>query len=143
MGYANQVDMVERFGEAELAQRTNRVDGQTIATAVLARALTDADAEIDAHLATRYSLPLALVPPVLTRLAADIARYRLFDDGVPETVRLRYQDAVSLLRRMASGEVRLGEGSGQADGAQPAAGGLAVAVRAPQAVFGASQLSNY
>lgn len=143
MGYATQADMVERFGQDELAQRTNREGGNTIDAAVLARALADADAEIDAHLAVRYSLPLPVVPPVLTRLAADVARYRLFDDGVPETVRLRYQDAVALLRRMAAGEVRLGEGTSQPDGAQPAAGGLAVAVRAPRPVFGADQLGRY
>ncbi|MDP3652422.1 MAG: DUF1320 domain-containing protein [Rhodoferax sp.] len=107
MTYATQSDLVDRFGEAELAQRTNRVDGLTIDTAVLGRALADADAEIDSYLTKRYALPLASTPLVLTRLACDITRYRLFDDGTPETVRLRYEDAVSLLRRFSSGDVQL------------------------------------
>lgn len=107
MTYATQTDLIERFGELELAQRTNRVDRATIDTVVLGRALADADAEIDSYLATRYTLPLSSTPPVVNRLACDITRYRLFDDGVPETVRVRYQDAVSVLKRLASGDMLL------------------------------------
>lgn len=107
MTYATQTDLIERFGELELAQRTNRVDGATIDAVVLGRALADADAEIDSYLATRYTLPLSSTPPIVNRLACDITRYRLFDDGVPETVRERYLDAVSVLKRLASGDMLL------------------------------------
>lgn len=107
MTYATQADLVDRFGEPELAQRTDRTNGAVIDTVVLGRALADADAEIDSYLATRYTLPLASTPVVITRLACDMTRYRLYDDGVSETVRVRYQDAVSLLKRLASGEVQL------------------------------------
>lgn len=107
MSYATLTDMLERFGAQELAQRTDRVDGAVVDAVVLGRALADAQAEIDAYLASRYTLPLSSTPPVVNRLACEIARYRLFDDGVPETVRVRYQDAVSLLKRLASGEVLL------------------------------------
>lgn len=140
MAYATQADMTERFGTTELIARTDRVDGQAIDAQVLGRALGDADAEIDGYLATRYQLPLPSTPPVLVRLACDLARYRLFEDGVPETVRLRYQDSVSLLKRLASGEVQLAGIS-----ASPAASGSgnAVAVRAPARQFGASALVGY
>lgn len=107
MTYATQADLADRFGEPELAQRTDRTNGTVIDTVVLGRAQADADAEIDSYLATRYTLPLASTPVVITRLACDITRYRLYDDGVSETVRVRYQDAVSLLKRLASGEVQL------------------------------------
>jgi phage gp36-like protein len=107
MSYASQADMEDRFGATELAQRTDRTNGAVIDTVVLGRALADADSEIDGYLATRYTLPLPSTPPVVNRLACEIARYRLFDDGVPETVRVRYQDAVSLLKRLSSGEVQL------------------------------------
>lgn len=140
MTYATQADLTERFGSVELAQLTDRASGQVIDTAVLDRALADADAEINSYLATRYALPLATTPTVLVRLAADMARYRLFDDRVTDAVRQRYQDAVSLLKRLASGEVRL-------DGAntppEPAAGSVAVQVRAPCRVFSADALSGY
>jgi len=107
MSYASQSDMVERFGEAEVAQRTNRVDGLTIDQVVLDRALADADAEINSYLARRYTVPLPTTPPVINRLACDITRYRLFDDGVPDTVRQRYEDAVSLLKKFSAGDVQL------------------------------------
>ncbi|MBK7314929.1 gp436 family protein [Candidatus Aalborgicola defluviihabitans] len=114
MTYATLPDMVDRFGETELVQRTDRVDSGTIDAVVLDRALADADAEIDSYLATRYMLPLASTPPVINRLACEIARYRLFDDGVPETIRVRYQDAVSLLKRLSSGDVVLAGAEGLA-----------------------------
>lgn len=141
MTYAAQVDLVDRFGADEIAQRTNRVDGTTIDAVVLGRALADADAEINTYLAARYTLPLAAVPEVLVRLAADVARYHLCGDSVPDVVRQRYQDAVALLRRMATGEVQLGT-SEQVATAQTGQGN-AVAVRTPGRVFGAAQLERY
>lgn len=141
MTYATQADLVDRFGSTELAQRTNRVDGQTIDTVVLGRALADADAEIDGYLATRYTLPLTSTPVVLVRLACDLARYRLYDDGVPATVRQRYEDAVAMLKRIAQGDAQL-------VGITPPApatggGGNAVAVRTSARMFGADQLAGY
>ncbi|MDD5479651.1 DUF1320 domain-containing protein [Rhodoferax sp.] len=107
MTYASQSDLTERFGVDELAQRSNRLDGSAIDAGVVARALADADAEIDSYLATRYALPLASTPTVINRLACDIARYRLYDDGVTEAVRQRFEDALALLKKFSSGEVRL------------------------------------
>lgn len=140
MTYATQADMTDRFGATELAQRTNRVDGLTIDTTVLARALSDADAEVDGYLATRYTLPLPSTPPVVNRLACEIARYRLYDDGVPETVRVRYLDAVSLLKRLASGEVQL---AGITPVAAPGGAGNAVATRTTAKQFDAAALAGY
>lgn len=142
MTYATQSDLTDRFGAVELAQLTDRVDGLVIDATVLGRALTDADAEIDSYLATRYNLPLNQTPVVLVRLAADVARYRLFDDAAPTQVRQRYEDAISLLKRMASGDVQLAGSTPLA----PATGtghGNAVAVKSPDRVFSASALQNY
>jgi phage gp36-like protein len=140
MTYATQSDLTDRFGAVELAQLTDRTSGLVIDTVVLARALADADAEIDSYLATRYALPLASTPVVLVRLAADMARYRLYDDRVTESVRVRYQDAVSLLKRLASGEVRLDGATTPPAAASDSSG---IAVRAPDRVFSADVLANY
>lgn len=107
MTYATLAEMITQFGEPELVQRTDRLGVGTVDTSVLDRALVDADSEIDSYLARRYTLPLASTPVLLVRLAADIARYRLYDDGVPATVRQRYEDSVSLLKRLANGDVLL------------------------------------
>lgn len=140
MTYATQSDLVDRFGLEEIAQRTDRLNGANIDAVVLGRALADADAEIDGYLATRYQLPLASVPVVLTRLAADMARYNLCNNGVPETVRQRYEDAVSLLKRLASGDVQL---AGITPVVAVGGSGNAVATRVPDRVFSATQLQNY
>ncbi len=134
MTYATQSDLTDRFGAVELAQVTDRVNGTVIDTTVLGRALNDADAEIDSYLATRYALPLASTPVVVLRLASDIARYRLYDDAAPNQVRVRYDDAVSLLKRIASGDVQLAGSTLLA----PAVGtghGNAVATKTPTRVF--------
>lgn len=107
MTYATLSDMIAQFGEPEIVQRTDRSDAGVVDTVVLDRALVDASAEIDSYIGARYALPLASTPVLLVRLAADIARYRLYDDGVPETVRQRFEDCVSLLKRLASGDVVL------------------------------------
>lgn len=156
MTYATLQTMVERFGDAELIQRTDRYGSGQMDVQVMDRALADADAEVNSYLAVRYALPLAGVPTALARVAADIARYRLYDDGVPETVRKRYEDAVALLKRMASGDVKLvldgdGQGGTGSGGAQvvpevvPASGASANAVhmRAPARRFGPDELRGY
>lgn len=121
MTYATQQDMVERFGEQELIQLTDR-DGTAgaIVTAVLDRALEDADAEIDGYLAAGgYTLPLASVPPILSRIGADITRYHLYDDAATEEVRRRYDRAVALLEAIAKGTVSLGAGDPQGSAGSP------------------------
>jgi phage gp36-like protein len=140
MSYATLADMTERFGALELALRTDRTNGTTIDMAVLGRALADADAEIDSYLAARYALPLSSTPTVLVRLGADMARYRLYDDGVPETVRQRYADSVSLLKRMATGEVKLG---GATEVPKAGGGANVVASITPKRLFGPAQLASY
>lgn len=84
-------------------------------TGVIEAALADADTEIDGYLAVIYSLPLASVPSLVTRLACDIARYRLWKDRASEQVRQGYEDAVDVLKRISSGSVKLV----MAEGAEP------------------------
>lgn len=106
--YANRLAMIDRYSEGELIQLTDRARLGVIDDAVLDQALLDADAEIDGYLAVRYTLPLASTPPVLLRIACDVARYRLYDDAATEEVRNRYTDAVKWLAAIARGLVSLG-----------------------------------
>ncbi|EGJ49045.1 gp436 family protein [Desulfocurvibacter africanus] len=110
MSYASQQDIVDRHGEEELLLLADRDGDGVVDPDVILQAQADADAEIDAYLAARYQLPLPTVPTVLKRLAVDILVYRLASDagtGTDER-RLRYEDAVALLRRISKGEVSLG-----------------------------------
>jgi phage gp36-like protein len=108
MPYATQADLEDRFGADELTQLTDRVGAGVPDASIVARALADADAEINGYLASRYALPLATVPPVLVRIACDIARYRLWEDRASEEVRRRYEDARRMLESIAKGQVSLG-----------------------------------
>lgn len=113
MTYASQQNLIDRFGEDELIQLTDRDNLGAIDAAVVARALADADAEINGYLSTRYTLPLSPVPAVLEKLACDIARYQLFENAVTEIVKQRYENAIRFLKDVVAGKVTLGvDGNG-------------------------------
>lgn len=110
MAYATQADMASRFGENELIMLTDRDRVGVINNPVLDQALLDASAEIDGWVASRYSLPLASVPRILTGACCDIARYRLAGNDVNETspILRRFEDAQKLLKAISRGDVSLG-----------------------------------
>ena len=117
MTYATKQDLIDRFGETELAQLTDRASGAAIVDAVLDRALADADAEINSYISVNHVLPLSPVPANLVRVAGDVARYYLYEDRVTEQVKARYDDAIAFLKNVASGKASLGVDSA---GAAPA-----------------------
>ena len=74
MSYFDRQDYVDRHGEQELIQLTDR-DGDGLEdTEVLDRAAADADAEINAYVGARYALPLPSTPELLKRVARDLVR---------------------------------------------------------------------
>lgn len=106
MPYCTVQNLVDRFGAAELIQRTDRTGTGAIDTAVLNEAIADADAEIDAYL-TAYPLPLTTIPANLERMACDIARYYIFGDGTIEQVKTRYDSAINYLKLVAKGVISI------------------------------------
>ncbi len=107
--YATAQDIIARHGEDVLVLLADRDGDGAGDEGVVELALTDASSEIDTYLAPKYDLPLETVPPVLTRICVDIAVYRLAseaDTGTEER-RLRYEDAVALLKRLATRTVAL------------------------------------
>lgn len=110
MTYATQQNMIDEYGAIELVQLTDRGEPPSgaIDAGVLDRALAAADDEINAYLAARYALPLASAPKILTGLACDIARFRLYKDAAPAIVVDRYKATVRLLEAIAAGKASLG-----------------------------------
>lgn len=110
MGYCTQADFSARFGADELLQLTDRDRDGTPDAGVFDDAVSDASAEIDSYLTTggRIALPLASVPPVLVRVACDIARYRLYAQRASQEVLDRYNQAVQWLVNVSKGLVSLG-----------------------------------
>lgn len=110
MNYASQADMEQRFGVQALLVAGDR-DGDGVVDAdLVARALSDASAEIDSYLSGRYALPLATVPPLLARVCCDMAFYFMSSDSATQTEekRQRLEDARALLKLVSEGKVRLG-----------------------------------
>jgi len=108
VSYASKQSMIDRFGEAEIIQLTDRAGVGVVDDVVLNMALASADAEIDGYLQVRYVLPLASTPLLISNLAANMARYHLHDDVPPELVADRYSAAIKALGEIASGKQKLG-----------------------------------
>jgi phage gp36-like protein len=109
MPYATQQDIIDRKGEDALFIAADRDGDDAIDTTLVNTALTDATDEINVYIGKAKALPLSLVPPVLIGLCVDIALYRLSEHtAYTEEKRQRYDDAIKLLKSIASGEVSLG-----------------------------------
>jgi phage gp36-like protein len=139
MTYATQQNLVDRFGQQEITELTDRANAGAIDAAVVAKALADADGEINGYLSSRYTLPITPVPTVLERWACEIARYYLYEDRVTEQVKRRYDDVINSLKAVARGTMSLG----------PDADGDAVATlggpqtSAPDRIFTQDTLCDY
>ncbi len=139
MTYATQQDLIDRYGERELQLLTDRDAGAAIIAGVVAQALADADAEIDSYLAKRMQTPLTPTPALVRTQACAIARYRLHKDSAPEKIRADYLDAVSWLKRAASGDVTI-------DGTSPmpdAPSADMPQVEGPARIFGRDSLRGF
>lgn len=133
--YATAAQLLDRYSATEIAQRADtaippQVDGELLAKAAqgddltghtpaqqaaatvalnrVERALRDADSTIDCYLASRYATPVTQAAEVLERIACQLARYFLYDDGATSQVQSHYSDAVAFLREIAAGSVQLG-----------------------------------
>jgi phage gp36-like protein len=137
--YATQQNLVDRFGESEIRQISDR-DGDGVAdAAVIAKALADASAEIDSYIGKVYALPLATVPARVVDLAQDIALYKLFPSNPPDDVRTRYEDARRFLETVAKGLAVLPD----LEGALPAPNAAGVEVSGPDRTFSRDSMKGF
>lgn len=120
--YATVADMQARYGAQLLAMAGKTDTGQVDLDAV-ERALVAATSEIDAVLSVRYAVPVAPVPPLLRRIAEDLAGSALPRNGAEQAsmYERRAREARDLLDRLATGKAELGAKPAQPSG--PVAGG--------------------
>jgi len=110
MSYCEQADLLQQIDEAMLIQLTDDDNLGAVAEDVVARAIADADGEIDGYLGARHSVPLDPVPDIVRKCSADIAIYNLFSrrGAAPELRAERYKGAVKFLEHVAKGVISLG-----------------------------------
>jgi phage gp36-like protein len=130
--YCTEAQFEARFGEREYADLLS--SGHAYA-----QAENDAASMIDGYMASRYTLPLASVPGIVTGWAADITRFKLWDQRAPEEVRKRYEDAISQLRDLAAGRLSLPPDAAGV----PVAAGVAFDGYAACRVFSADTLAGF
>lgn len=116
MSYATRSDLVDRFGEDEIAQRESMLPEGAVD-----KALSDAVTQIDGYIAVRYPVPVTPAPEQLTRVACDLARYFLLGASATDVERAAYKDGIAMLRDLASGKMRL-------IGIEPVSGGRPSAI---------------
>ena len=127
--YATVADMQARYGAQLVALAGTTADKQ-VDLAAVERALTAACAEMDVVLSLRYAVPIAItpVPPVLRRIAEDLAASALPRNGASEAsmYERRAREARDLLDKLAAGKAALGAGASPAQpSGQSTKGGIA------------------
>lgn len=139
MAYATKQDLIDRYGENELARLTDRAAGTTVNDTVVDRALADASAEIDSYLAKRATTPLSPMPGLVVTHCCAIARYYLHEDHAPDRVKDAYKLAIDWLKLAARGDVTV-------DGVTPAQDAPSAdmpLVEGPERIFGRDSMRLY
>lgn len=119
MSYCAKSDLVARYGAQELAQLTDEVAAHVPDDTEITAACDEASSLIDGYVAGRYVVPLSPVPPMVKSWACAIARRLLWKDrALPDSaVAVAYEDALTALREVAKGVLRLPASSGEASAA--------------------------
>lgn len=98
--YITRQQFEDRFGDDELTdlESTGNSYGQSE---------NEAASLIDGYMAVRYTLPLLSIPSIVTGWAADITRFKLWDERAPQEVKERYEMAIKQLEQLAKGLIAL------------------------------------
>jgi phage gp36-like protein len=143
MSYATKQDLIDRFGQAELVQLTDRTNrpASTVDEVVVDRALADAAAIADGYLGKVYALPLAETPPALVKHTADIARYYLHGKAADKDgpVSRAHDQAIAWLRDISRGLIQIDVGGA----ALPQPAGGTVRVSGSDRIFTADSMKGY
>ncbi|WP_051184453.1 gp436 family protein [Desulfatiglans anilini] len=112
MAYCTLEELKSVLPEAVLIRLTDDDGLGAVIPGVVQEALDSAAREIDAYIGGRYKLPISdTVPPILSKLNADVAIYNLYSrvkEEIPQTREDRYKNAVRFLEQVAAGKISLG-----------------------------------
>ena len=110
--YATVKAMKLKFGETILIRLTDteRPYQGVINMEKLDSAMQEANSEIDAYVGSRYPLPLQVIPPFLTEIGCNLARYYAVTGDLSENdpIKNRYESSIKTLTKISKGELTLG-----------------------------------
>lgn len=142
--YATLQDMLDRFGDRELVDLTDRAVPATgvIGLVVLERAIASAAAEIDAALSGRYRVPVdPPVPSLVVDISCDLARWHLYTVHMTDVVAERARSARAQLAALAAGRQLLPLPAALPEAGSP--GGDTAEIIAPSPIFGADAMRGF
>ena len=148
MSYTSDADLYRLIAARTLTQlAADDPQAEAPEPLILAEARAYADAQVDARLRQRYSLPLASVPRELRDWALALARRWLYErrpDGqdLPDAVQNAAKEALASLDAVRDGKMSLAIACAP-DGETLAPEGGRVRVVAPDRVFTADVLGRY
>ncbi len=148
MSYTSDADLYRLIAARTLTQlAADDPQAEAPEPLILAEARAYADAQVDARLRQRYSLPLASVPRELRDWALALARRWLYErrlDGLelPTGVAAAAQEALKALDAVRDGKMSLAIASDPA-GETPAPEAGRVNVSAPDRLFNPDLMSRY
>jgi phage gp36-like protein len=110
MGYATKEDIDELYGTDLLVRVADYNRDGTPDDDVVAKGLLAADEICNAYLSAEYAVPVVPTPGIVNACAIDIAIYKmaLGRTGRTDEMRLRYEDALSILEKISTGKIGLG-----------------------------------
>jgi len=111
MTYCDIGDLIEQYGGEMIARLTDKANkpASTIDPIIAGRAISDACAEIDLYLHSRYKLPLTDTPSIIKRLACTLAFANLHaEEKNDHPAHERAKEARSTLRNIANSSLSIG-----------------------------------
>ena len=115
MNYCTLEDIRGHISEARLVEITDDTHPNasgSVQTTVVDKAINESSDIIDAYIGKRFKLPLPGIPSVLRTICVDLSIYNLYERvtemNVSEGMKIRYSNAVAMLKRIADGEMSIG-----------------------------------
>src|SRR5438046_1940789 len=105
--YCARADLVERFGADKLAQLTDETAAESTDDSEIEKACDEATGLVDSYVYGRYATPLDPVPPIVRKLAVDIAARFVWKHRASEAILRDYDSALSFLRDVSMGKAQL------------------------------------
>ena len=142
--YSTISDIQKLIGEDELIKLSS--DQETADNDIIERAISDADAEINSYLATRYLTPLiSPIPTIIRKFSVDIAIYNLASrrDAENEIRTQRYKDSIKFLTNVSKGIVDIPAQSAAGETALESAQTNEVTISNPQRIFSRASLQGF